>query len=143
MPEVTETRAVVRAFDGDDVLIEAAQGGCGRCHEEGGCGGQNLTQMFCSAPKVWRLPNPGGLSVGDAVMVGIAAGEVRHSANVAYGLPLLGILLGAVSGNAVASDQGAMLGAVLGFFVAGLLARLVSRRSRGQQTCITLRSLHG
>lgn len=121
--EVSTVRAVVRAFDAGDVLLEVEQGGCGRCHEKGGCGGQNLTQMFCSGPKAYRLRDPGGLSVGDRVKVAIAAGAVRRSANLAYGLPLAGLIGGAVVGMQVAADAGAMAGGAAGVLLAWLLVR--------------------
>src|SRR6185295_16524789 len=89
-------RGVVRALDGREAIVEVEQqGGCGRCHEEGGCGGQQLTQMFCSGPKSYRVDNTAGAVVGEAVEVAIAAGALRRSASLAYGLPLLGVVAGA------------------------------------------------
>ena len=44
--EQTTIRGVVRSLDGENAIVEPDQGGCGRCHEKGGCGGQQLTQIF-------------------------------------------------------------------------------------------------
>lgn len=90
----TTIRAVVRALDGAHADVEVEQGGCGRCHEKGGCGGQQLTQMFCSGPKTYRVSNTVGAEVGDSVTIAIAAGSVRKTANLAYILPLTATITG-------------------------------------------------
>lgn len=107
-------RAVVRAIDGPLALVEVEQGGCGRCHEEGGCGGQNLTQMLCSGPRSYRVSNPIAAQIGERVVVAIEAGSVRRTANLIYGLPLLGIIFGALLGTALAGDPGGVGGALIG-----------------------------
>lgn len=124
-------RGIVRAIEGQEAIIEVEQGGCGRCHEKGGCGGQQLTQMFCSGPKTYRADNPGGARVGDNVQVAVAAGAMRRSANLAYGFPVLGLLLGAGVGMPLAGDPGAMLGGVAGMFLAWLFARRRARPGSG------------
>lgn len=125
--EITEIRAVVRALDDGVAFVEVEQGGCGRCHEKGGCGGQHLTQAFCSGPKSYRVANPGNVQVGDRVTVGIPAAALRYSANLAYGLPLLGVIAGAAAGMHWFGDRGAMLGGAIGLFVAWLLIRFRAR----------------
>jgi sigma-E factor negative regulatory protein RseC len=117
MAEQTTVRAVVRALDSGSALVEVEQGGCGRCHEKGGCGGRSLTQMFCSEPKRYRVANDVDASVGDHVTVAIAAGSVRRSANLAYILPLTATIAGALLGMELGDDQGAMLGAVAGLLL--------------------------
>jgi sigma-E factor negative regulatory protein RseC len=112
--EETTVRATVRKLDGDEALVEVEQGGCGRCHEEGGCGGQQLTQMFCSGPKHYRVANPHGAQIGDQVTVAIASGTVRKTANLAYGLPLTVTIAGAAIGTQISGDVGAMIGALVG-----------------------------
>lgn len=114
MAEETTIRATVRSLDGDEALVEVEQGGCGRCHEKGGCGGQQLTQMFCSGPKSYRVANPHGAHVGDQVTVAIAPGTVRQTANLAYGVPLTATIVGAAIGTQIIGDLGAMLGALIG-----------------------------
>lgn len=127
----TTVRAVVRACSGREAVVEVEQGGCGRCHEEGGCGGQHLTQMFCAGARTYRVDNPDGLPVGAPVTVAIAAGAVRHSANLAYGLPVLGLILGAAAGMRLGGDSGAMLGALAGLLAAWAFARLKLRSRAG------------
>lgn len=120
--ELTTVRAVVRDLRGDEALVEVEQGGCGRCHETGGCGGQHLTQMMCSGPKTYRVRNTGA-RVGDHVTVAIAAGAVARSANLAYAMPLAGLIGGAALGMTLAGDVGAMAGGGLGLAGAWLGVR--------------------
>jgi sigma-E factor negative regulatory protein RseC len=129
MAEETTIRGTVGALLGDEALVEVAQGGCGRCHEEGGCGGQQLTQMFCSGPKSYRVANPHGAQVGDQVTVAIAAGTIRQTANLAYGLPLTVTIAGAAIGTQINGDLGAMIGAAI-----GVVGSLIFIRRRAQST---------
>ena len=119
----TEIRAVVRALEGPRALVEVESGGCGRCHEKGGCGGQNLTQMFCTGPKTYLADNDCGATIGDKVIVGIAAGAVSQTANLAYGIPLTATIVGAALGSQFGGDLMAMAGAGLGLVVAVLYVR--------------------
>lgn len=113
-------RGVVRAIDGLQAVVEIEHGGCGRCHEEGGCGGQQLTQMFCSGPKTYNVDNSLGALLGERVTIAIADGSVRRTANLAYGVPLISAIAGAALGAPLSGDAGAILGAgaglVLSFF---------------------------
>lgn len=113
IPEGSTIRATVRQVNDAWADVEVAQGGCGRCHEKGGCGGQHLTQMFCSGPRHYQVKIRGA-QLGDEVIVAVSAGNVRRSANMAYGLPLLTLFVGAVLGAQLGQDPGAMLGAALG-----------------------------
>ena len=133
MSEVGSTvRAVVRHLEGESADVEIESGGCGRCHEEGGCGGQQLTQMFCNGPKNYRVDNPIGASVGDQVIVAIAPGSVRKTANLAYGVPLLALIIGALIGSSVYGDPGGILGAVSGVVAALVYVRYFSDKKAGK-----------
>ncbi|MDP3539726.1 MAG: SoxR reducing system RseC family protein [Azonexus sp.] len=132
MPEGTSTiRAIVRALEGEDALVEVEQGGCGRCHEEGGCGGQHLTQMFCSGPKTYRVINHVGAGIGDRVTIAVAAGSVRRTANLAYGVPLTATIIGAALGTSLNGDLGAILGATLALGLAVFYVRFRSQDRSG------------
>lgn len=120
--EDTTIRGIVRALDGTYAEVEVEQGGCGRCHEKGGCGGQQLTQMFCSGPRTYRVANGVGAEVGNSVMIAIAAGSVRKNANLAYILPLTATIAGAVVG-APFGDGFAMAGGGIGLILSFLYIR--------------------
>jgi sigma-E factor negative regulatory protein RseC len=125
-------QAVVQSLDGREAIVEVEAGGCGRCHEKGGCGGQQLTQMFCSGPKTYRVDNALGASPGDRVTVAIAAGSVRRTANLAYGIPLTATIAGAALGTSLAGDAGAMLGAGFGLVMSFAYIRSRARDGAGK-----------
>lgn len=127
----TTIRAVVRAVDGDEAIVEVVQGGCGRCHEKGGCGGQSLTQMMCSGPRTYRVANAGA-QVGDTVTVAVPQGTVTRSANLAYVLPLCGLILGALAGMSWGGDPGAIGGGGVGLLAAWAIARWRARAGTGK-----------
>lgn len=129
--EGSTIRAVVRALHGSEAEVEIETGGCGRCHEKGGCGGQQLTQMFCSRPKTYHVDNAIGAIVGDRVTVAIAAGSVRRTANLAYGVPLTAAIIGALLGTSLGGDLGAIFGAAVGLVLALLYVRSRSQESAG------------
>lgn len=110
--EHTTISAVIRALEGNVAIVEVDQRGCGRCHEEGGCGGQQLTQMFCSSARTYRVINDIGAGVGDRVTLAVPPGSIRRTANFAYGIPLLALIAGALLGMQLGGDSGAMLGAI-------------------------------
>lgn len=125
---------VVRAVDGQQAEVEVEQGGCGRCHEKGGCGGQSLTRMFASGPRRYRVDNQFGAVVGERVTIAIAEGSVRRAANLAYGVPLLAGIAGALSGTALYGDPGGILGALLAFSLAMIFVRQRSKNHAGNSS---------
>lgn len=132
--EQNTIQAIVRSLDGKWVHVEVEQGGCGRCHEKGGCGGQHLTQMFCSGPKTYRVENTIGADVGDRVKIAVAVGSVSRTANLAYILPLTATIAGAALGATLGSDLSAMVGAGIGLGAAFLYVIVRSHRNTGNLT---------
>lgn len=117
--------AVIRSISGAEAEVEVLEGGCGRCQEPGGCGGQSLTQALCGR-KRYRIGNALGAQVGQLVHLGIDEVQVRTAANRAYLLPLAGLLGGALLGSAfgtLPSVAGAAVGVALAWF------RLASARA--------------
>lgn len=119
--------AVVRSVSGTEAEVEVLAGGCGRCQEPGGCGGQSLTQAFCGR-KRYRIGNVLGAQIGQRVRLGIDEVQVRSAANRAYLLPLVGLLGGALLGS-VFGTLTSVAGATVGLVVAWL--RLVYVRRDG------------
>ncbi len=123
-----EARGTITALDGKYAIVRMDEAGCGRCHEEGGCGGNNIGKMFCHAPQTFRVLNPGDSTVGERVNVAIAEGAVRRSAALAYGLPLLALFVGTLSGSALAGEAGAIVGAIVGLLGSWLTLRIAHVR---------------
>lgn len=119
-----EATGTIVAIDGEFAIVRMDEGGCGRCHEPGGCGGSaNIGRMFCGTTRDYRALNPGRVPVGASVRISIADGAVRRSATVAYGIPLLALFAGALAGASFAGDPGSMLGAGGGLLVGWWLLR--------------------
>lgn len=127
-----EQEAVVARVEGDQVYVETdgAGAGCGRCHETGGCQSGLLGQLFRSQPRQYRITNSIGVAPGERVIVRIADGATLGAAVLAYGLPVITLLLGALIGTALAgadrNDAATALGATIGLaagFFCGLLIR--------------------
>jgi sigma-E factor negative regulatory protein RseC len=89
----------------------------------------NIGKMLCNEPQVFRVLNPRQGDVGQAVNIVIPEGAVRKGAFLAYGLPLLMLLIGAFVGVGVAGDPGAIVGALGGLVVAFPAVRLVQSGS--------------
>jgi sigma-E factor negative regulatory protein RseC len=110
--------AVVEAVDaaGAWITIVEPRGGCGRCHEPGGCGGVSLvnwqgTKRFWFPRAQWETP----LEAGQPVWVVTASGAPLAAAWRVYGQPLvIGVVLAAVghallaSFSSFAADGGAV-----------------------------------
>lgn len=125
-----DAQGTVSAVDGDYAIVRMDETGCGRCHEQGGCGGHNVGQMFCSTPRTFRILNPAQAAVGDSVRITIADGAVRRSATYAYGFPLLALFAGAIGGAALAGEPGSIVGALGSLLGAWFLLRRAQLRSK-------------
>jgi sigma-E factor negative regulatory protein RseC len=124
-----DAKGIVTSLEGGYAIVQMDEAGCGRCHEDGGCGGHNLGKMLCNTPKTFRVPNPGNASAGDRVTVSIGEGAIRQSAIRAYGLPLLCLFVGAFSGLFFAGEAGAIGGSVVGLVSAWGLLRHTQQRT--------------
>lgn len=130
-PESCSDERVARvvSVEGDDAFIQI-EAGCGRCHEPGGCGGVSFSRIFSRAVPLYRVRNSCGARSGERVRVVMPAGALTRQAMLAYGLPLGGLLLGAVLGDmATGSDGGALGGGGLGLFLGWLALRIRVRRA--------------
>lgn len=136
----SESKGKVVALDGQHVLVKLAPQGCGRCHEPGGCGGQSLTQML-SSEKVYRVRNTIGAREGDTVVLLLDSELIRQAAWLAYGLPLVLCLAGAILGQLLAGDLMAFGGALLGLLLGWWALRQHSNPSTGNSTNSTQLSI--
>lgn len=125
---MSEAKGIVVALEGDYALVKTESGGgCGRCHEEGGCGSANVGRMFCT-DKPWRVLNPRHAQPGERVDIAVADGAVNAGAMLLYVLPLLLFIGGALLGMRLAGEGGAIAGAALALPVAWVLVRRWQRR---------------
>lgn len=128
---MSETKAIVAALDGEYALVRTGDGGCGRCHEKGGCGSANISQMFCGdKDRTWRVLNRRGAVVGETVTVRVAEGALSAGVTLLYLLPLLLLVAGAIIGAHVAGEAGGIGGGLAGLAAAWLW---VARRLKARQ----------
>ena len=120
-----ETRAIVVQVEEQFALVQASQAnGCEQCKGRG-CGAGNLSRLYCSKPRRFRVENPTNAGVGDEVVISVAEGAILRGIGLVYLLPLLLLLMGALLGSARAGQSpglqdgyaaaGAFLGLVVGF----------------------------
>ncbi|SMB26720.1 Positive regulator of sigma E activity [Sterolibacterium denitrificans] len=127
-----ENRGIVTRVEGPYALVEVRpmSGGCGRCHEAGGCGSNLLNETLRpQSMNIYRLTNEIGARVGDVVMISVPEGAVLRVALLAYLLPVLCLIAGAAIGTSVyAEDRFALAGAVIGLMAGLLVLRLLQPR---------------
>ncbi|NLF54688.1 MAG: SoxR reducing system RseC family protein [Thauera phenolivorans] len=127
-----EAFARVQRIDNDRVWLKVldAGGGCGRCHEPGGCRSVQITQAFGLPRDEFALPRKDGVGVGDRVRIAIADGAPLRAALLSYGLGAALLLIGAAVGAGVTdgnADLGAGAGALGGLALAVLFNRILPR----------------
>ncbi len=131
-----EEHARVVAVQGDTALLQTQrQSSCGSCEVKSGCGtsvlagivGQKITQL--------KVRNTLNARPGDEVVLGMEEHALVTGSLLVYGVPLLMLLLGALMGEAIASQLGMnadllpVVGGATGFVLAFLLVRGVLRRT--------------
>lgn len=133
-----EQEAIVVRIEGDQAYVElvGTGQGCGHCHEEGGCQSGILSQIFRQAPRQFRIHNAIGAVTGERVVVLVADGATLRAALLAYLVPALLLIVGALAGTILGgtanSDAGTLLGALFGLALAGIAGYTVRRGASGQ-----------
>jgi sigma-E factor negative regulatory protein RseC len=116
--------------------------GCGRCHEEGGCGGVVQEESRCQE---FLVDNDIGAKAGQRVSVEVPEGAALKAVLLAYGAPLGAM----IAGSSVAficwhSDLSASIGAAVGlacgvFAVYGLRGSEFVRNTRPRVVAVVTR----
>lgn len=137
---MNETPARVVRIDGELAWVQTeSPASCGACGGRG-CGSTSVFgQLFNPRPSAYPVLNAIDAQVGDAVVIGVAEGEILRSVFRSYVLPLLLLLGGAVLGMELGGELWAMLGAGLGLVLGGYLLR----GARGGQPVILRRGTEG
>ena len=104
----------VLSVEGGFVVVKAEnQSGCAGCSASGGCGTASLSSLF--APSVERalwVENSLNAKEGDKVLLSLVESEILKHSMMAYGFPLILLMIGAWMGlNFFDSD---ILSAVIG-----------------------------
>lgn len=93
---------------------------CGICGQTRGCGNATWGALLGHRTNTFVVENTVNAKVGDNVVIGVDEHALLSSIAYMYLLPLLGLVLGALISNAIATHEayvflGAMLGLVLTF----------------------------
>lgn len=108
--------AIVRVVARDDtgLWVEfSPRAGCGRCAEPNGCGGG--VGGLAGGKRRVRLPGAPGFDVGDTLRIVAPEASLRRAALRAYGLPLVGALVGAIAARTLfAAEVAPVAGAIAG-----------------------------
>ena len=134
--EQVEGIARVVAVDGDRVWMEPEPtSSCGGCLSAKACGVKSGTSRLDA--RRFSLVNDQDYRVGERVVVGISERTLTRAAATAYGLPLLGLLVGLFSARFVGAGDGKAALITLAGVIVGLgLSWFKSRRldARGELT---------
>jgi sigma-E factor negative regulatory protein RseC len=126
---IEEQARVVAVADGIADVSTIRRSACGSCDAKGGCGTSILAAWFPQRQLRFRLPNHLDARPGDTVVVGLDEGSLQRASLVLYGLPLAGLVGGAVLGEvaarqfAVSLELGAVGGGLFGLLAALRLVR--------------------
>lgn len=133
-------QGVVSRVEGAFALVDVSvSGGCGRCHEAGGCGGVNIVRPFGSAKRQLRVLNDIHAQPGDPVGVVVDDAVPLRAALLMYAWPVLGVLAGAGLGTAMATGSNADLLATLGAGAGGVVMYLFGRARCGHGGAMPMR----
>jgi len=113
-----EQNAIVLKTEGGKAWVEARESGaCGSCGS-GGCSTRRLADLFGRRERSFPVDNVLKATTGDQVIIGIPAGALWISAFRIYGLPLLMMIAGALAGQRMGGDAGAVALAASGLLIA-------------------------
>jgi sigma-E factor negative regulatory protein RseC len=147
---IEEVGQVTAVDDSHAEVVIERRSACGSCAAKSGCGTSLLAAWFPRRRLRFRLPNAIGARPGDRVVVGLAERRLQQASLALYGLPLGGLLLGAVGGELVAArmalnaELGSVLGGLLGL-IAGLaqVRRLSARQQAGSGADVAILRVAG
>ena len=131
---IEETATVVKC-EGEFAWVEAQrQTTCGNCAANKGCGTSVLAKVIGKKVSRMKAINQAQARVGDTVIVGMKEAALVKGSLAVYMIPLVFMLLFAVTGNVVAAQMAwqtelvVILFAILGLLTAGLWLRGFTHR---------------
>jgi sigma-E factor negative regulatory protein RseC len=129
---IRESGAVTASADGRASVRPRSREACPRCAAGEGCGaGLNAWLLSDRLDLVDCIYDDGPPQPGETVTMEIEDRSLLIAAALAYGLPLLGLLAGAVLARLGGmGEPGAVLAATTGLLAGGVVARLLARRER-------------
>lgn len=115
---MNEIHAVVRRLGDGCVWVETdPAASCSRCKGGKACSTVSISRLFCAPSRLFCVASNESLQEGDLVRLGMPEDKVVHAALLGYGLPVLGLALGALLGFLLApkAEWVSIVASVVGF----------------------------
>lgn len=127
-----ETRARVVSVGNGKAWVEASsQQGCAACHAQSSCGVSGLGKFLGRNKAPVALACDLAVQPGDSLVLGLAESDLLRAGLLAYLLPTLLSVLGAIAATLLGlGDAGAVIAMAAGFAAGLAIARLFTRASR-------------
>ncbi len=93
---IEETAVVVAHEPGIAWVETSRRNACGACSQSAGCGSALLSRLFAPGANRLALEDRLGVAIGERVVIGIPDGLLVRASLIAYLLPLLTLVMGAV-----------------------------------------------
>ena len=124
-----EERVVVLSSEKQGAWVEGIQqSACGACSAKSGCGQHALSQLGKKV-KLW-LGTDEPLQAGEQIIIGLPEGALANSALAMYGIPLIALASGAVLGQALWGEPGAIIVGVMALAAGFKFAKVWSDKNR-------------
>ncbi len=123
LDDVVTSNVRIVAVHGSDAFIESDMSStCGGCSMSKGCSTKALASLFANRQVPLAIANDFGGLVGDRIQIGLASTTIVKVAALTYVFPLIGLLFGALLGDALQWHAAlplilGIIGLVLGFYV--------------------------
>jgi len=136
-----EERVVVLSCEKQGAWVEGIQqSACGACSAKAGCGQHALSQLGKKV-KLW-LSTDEPLKAGEQIVIGLPEGALAKSALALYGIPLIALASGAVLGQLLWGEPGAMAVGVVALVAGFKFAKLWSDKNRTHWQPTFIRHCH-
>lgn len=123
--DMIQHSAVVQFVRNGRATIAVSTDGCSSCGHSSGCGLSRLVKNDADATALMVVDAEEGIHAGDQVTLQLAPEHMTYTVLLGYLFPTLALLVGSgVAMEVFQTDGAAALGAIAGFLIALLLARL-------------------
>lgn len=119
-----ETPARITRIEGDGAWVSGeAPASCGACAGKG-CGSSIFGRFWHPDEPEFRVDNPIGAAIGEAVVVGLPDGALLRATLASYVAPLALLLICAGAGNYLFGEPGSISGGLFGLLLAAVWLKL-------------------
>jgi sigma-E factor negative regulatory protein RseC len=138
-----EERGIVVAVaeNGQVSVVTQRQSACGSCQSEKSCGTNLLADSSQQQQTIVVNANGHHLAINDVVLLVVAESVIWQGMLLLYVWPLMALIVGAVLGQVVAGELGAMMGAFSGLFLSLLSVRWRTQREHDNYLPIVIKKL--